>query len=306
MATSWSAEAAADKLTILSGYDALFMQGYIADKEGFFKAEGLDIDVKYTVSGKVAVDSVVAGAGVMGIGASLVAVTAATNAPIYIVAPLGRSPRNLKLVVRDGIAKVGDLKGKSIGLQFGTEGHRHALSVLTKYGMSDKDVTLKNIPAQALPAALAQGDIDALSVWPPHSTKALEAKAGSKVLDDGYGVLVGFGLAVMRKDFIESDPKTAGKLVSALLKANDFMVKNPDRTIQYFAEQGNISLDLAKQIYADLKPKYDMTLDKEFMHEMDASLAFLFDQGKIKEKVAAKDVVQPSVMKSVAPDRVKY
>jgi len=36
MVGSWASNVAADKLTILSGYDVLFMQGYIADKEGFF------------------------------------------------------------------------------------------------------------------------------------------------------------------------------------------------------------------------------------------------------------------------------
>ena len=79
---SWTTGATAqEKLTILSGYDIQFMHGYIADKEGLFKEEGLDVTVKYSVSGKVAVDGVVAGAGVLGISGSLVSVTAATQAP---------------------------------------------------------------------------------------------------------------------------------------------------------------------------------------------------------------------------------
>ena len=306
MAGSWASSAAAEKITILSGYDGKFMQGYIADKEGLFKAEGLDIDIKYTVSGKAAVDGVVAGAGVMGIGASLVAVTASTRAPMYIVAPLGRSPRDMKLVALKGISGAADLKGKRIGFQFGTSGHRHTLLILAKQGMSAKDVTLVNIPAQGLPAALSRGDIDALSVWPPHSTKALAATPGSTVLEDGYGVLIGMGLAVMRKDFLKSDPASAGKLLRALLKANDFMVKNPARTIQYFADQGKISLDLAKEIYADLQPNYDMSLDKELMNELNASLDFLYDQGKIKKKVRANEVVYDKLMRDTAPERVTF
>jgi NitT/TauT family transport system substrate-binding protein len=306
IAVSWASKAEAEKITILSGYDVLFMQGYIADKEGFFKDEGLDVDIKYTVSGKVAVDGVVSGAGVMGIGASLVAVTAATRAPINIIAPLGRSPRNMKLVALKGISGATDLKGKKIGFQFGTSGHRHTLAILAKHGMSAKDVTLMNIPAQGLPAALSRGDIDALSVWPPHSTKALAATPGSTALDDGYGVLVGMGLAVMRKDFIASDPASAGKLISALIKANDFMVKHPARTMQHFADQGKITLDLAKKIYADLKPNYDMSLDKEFMNEMQVSLDFLHDQGKIKKKVNATDVVYKKIMQAIAPERVTF
>ena len=302
----WATSVAAGKLTILSGYDILFMQGYVADKEGFFKDEGLDLDIKYTVSGKVAVDGVVADAGVMGISGNLVSVTAATRAPMYIIAPLGRSPRLMKLVALKGNSRATDLKGKKIGFQFGTEGHRHALTVFGNHGMSAKDFTLMNIPAQALPAALSRGDIDALSVWPPHSTKALAAASGSTILDDGYGVMVGMGLLVMRKDFVDSDPTNAAKLMRALLKANDWMMKNPAETMQHFADQGKITLDMAKTIYADIKPAYDMSLDKVFMNEMQSSLDFLYDQGKIKKRVNASEVVYDKLMRDVAPDRVTF
>tara|TARA_S200000501_G_scaffold299227_1_gene285925 strand:- start:4038 stop:5027 length:990 start_codon:yes stop_codon:yes gene_type:complete len=306
LAFSWPDPVEAKKITILSGYDGKFMQGYIADKEKFFEAEGLDIDVKYTVSGKAAVDGVVAGAGVMGIGASLVAVTAATRAPMFIVAPLGRSPRDMKLVALKGISKASDLKGKKIGFQFGTSGHRHTLSILSKYGMSAKDATLINIPAQGLPAALSRGDIDALSVWPPHSSKALAATPGSSVLEDGYGILLGMGLVVMRKDFLETDPSSAAKLLRALLNANTFMVKNPDRTIQHFADQGKIPLKLAKSIFADLQPNFNMSLDKELMNELNASLDFLFERGKIKNKVRANEVVFDKLMREVSPKQVTF
>jgi len=306
MVGSWAPNVAAGKLTILSGYDALFMQGWIADKEGFFKDEGLDLDIKYTISGKVAVDGVVAGAGVMGISASLVSVTAATRAPMYIVAPLGASERLMKFIALKGYSSGADLKGKKIGFQFGTAGQKHALLVLEKHGKGPKDVTLKNIPAQALPAALSNGDIDALSTWPPHSNKALEATPGSTILEDSYGVMTDYGVVVMRKDFVESDPATAGKLMRALLKATKFINENPARTIEYFAEQGNIKLDLAKTIFKDIEPKFDMSIDKLFLSETQKSIGFLHEQGKIKKAVEARSVIYDKVMRDVSPKHVTY
>ena len=307
IAASWAVNAAAQKkLTILSGYDILFMQGFVADKEGFFKEEGLDVTVKYTVSGKVAVDGVVAGAGVMGISASLVSVTAATRAPIYIIAPLGRSVHYMQMVALGGNSRAADLKGKRIGFQFGTEGHRFALTYLQKNGISAKEVTLMNIPAQALPAALSRKDIDALSVWPPHSTKALQATPGSKFLEDSKGVLIGFGVVVMRKDFVESDPEGARKLLRALLKADKFMNANPARTMEHFAAQGKVTMGMTKSIYKDLKPIYSMAIDKEFFNELKLSADFLADHGFTKERGDPSQFIYHQLMKSGAPELVTF
>ena len=307
LAASWAASATAQKkLTILSGYDILFMQGFVADKEGFFKDEGLDVTVKYTVSGKVAVDGVVAGAGVMGISASLVSVTAATRAPIYIIAPLGRSVHYMQMVALGDNSSAVDLKGKRIGFQFGTEGHRFALTYLRKNGIATKDVTLMNIPAQALPAALSRKDIDALSVWPPHSTKALQATKGSKLLEDSKGVLIGFGVVVMRKDFVDSDPDGAQRLLRALLKADEFMNKNPKRTMEHFAAQGKVTMGMTKSIYNDLKPIYSMAIDEEFVNELKLSADFLADHGYTKERGDPREFIYHKLMRDVAPKLVTF
>ncbi len=304
---TWGAGAVAqEKLTILSGYDLLFMHGYIADKEGMFKEEGLDVTVKYSVSGKVAVDGVVAGAGVLGISGSLVSVTAATRAPIYVVAPLARSEHLMEMVTLPGIETAADLKGKKIAFQFGTEGHRFVLLYLQQNGLSADDVTLMNIPAQALPPALSRGDVDAVAVWPPHSTKAMDATEGAKLLTTSQGVSAVYGVVIMRKDFVDSNPESAGKLLRALLRADTFIKENPERTLEYFAEQGKIDMETAMKINAGAKPDYGMALDKAFLDENQAGADFLADHGFTENRADAKDFVNGEPMRSVAPDLVTF
>lgn len=304
---SWATGATAqEKLTILSGYDIQFMHGYIADKEGMFKEEGLDVTVKYSVSGKVAVDGVVAGAGVLGISGSLVSVTAATQAPIYVVAPLARSEHLMEMVTLSGIDEAADLKGKRIAFQFGTEGHKFVLLYLQKNGLSVDDVTLMNIPAQALPPALSRGDVDVVAVWPPHSTKALEATAGAKVLTTSHGVSAVYGVVIMRKDFVESNPEGARKLLRGLLRADKFIKENPERTLEYFAEQGKIDMATARKINAGAKPEYGMALDKAFFDENQASADFLADHGFTPSRADANDFMHEQLMRDVAPELVTF
>lgn len=306
-AGSWTVGATAqEKLTILSGYDLMFMQGYIADKKGYFTEEGLDVTVKYSVSGKVAVDGVVADAGVMGISGALVSVTAAIQAPIYVVAPLGRSEHLMEMVTLAGINSASDLKGKRIAFQFGTEGHRFVLLYLQQNGLTADDVTLMNIPAQALPPALSRGDVDAVAVWPPHSTKAVEATSGAKVLTNSQGVSAAYGVVIMRKDFVESNPEGGRKLLRGLLRADTFIKANPERTLEYFAEQGTLDMATARKINASAKPQYGMALDKAFFDENQSSADFLADHGFTKSRADANDFIYEELMQSVSSDLVSF
>ena len=63
---------------------------------------------------------------------------------------------------------------------------------------------------------------------------------------------------------------------------------------------------MAKEIFADIKPSYDMSLDKVFMNEMKSSLDFLYDQEKIKKRVEPSAVVYDKLMRDVAPERVTF
>jgi NitT/TauT family transport system substrate-binding protein len=307
IAQSWVTNAQAqEKSTILCGYDVLMMQCYVADKQGFFHDEGLDVTVKYSVSGKVAIDGVVAGAGVMGIASSLVSVTAASSGPIYIVAPLGRSEYLVQMVSRAEISHPTDLRGKRIGFQFGTEGHRFALEYLKSNGLSSKDVTLVNIPVQALPAALSRGDVDAIAAWPPHTNKAIEATHGATILATSKGILSPYGVAVMRKDFVQANPEGARKLLRGLMLATKFIKENPSRTIEYFAKQGDIQVELAKGIFGDMKPEYSMAIDTPFFAESKRTSDFLFDNGFTKEHARPKDFIYEKLLRDIAPDLVHH
>ena len=113
------------------------------------------------------------------------------------------------------------------------------LLYLQKNGLSVDDVTLMNIPAQALPPALSRGDVDVVAVWPPHSTKALEATTRRQGPDDiPWRHRRCTAWVIMRKDFVESNPEGGRKLLRGLLRADKFIKENPERTLEYFAEQG--------------------------------------------------------------------
>jgi sulfonate transport system substrate-binding protein len=94
------------------------------------------------------------------------------------------------------ITSISQLKGKKIAYGSGSSGNYNLLTVLTKAGLTTKDVTLVNLqPAEAL-AAFSTGAVDAWDIWPPYVQQVV-AQDGARVLATGssYGSPYSFEVA---------------------------------------------------------------------------------------------------------------
>src|ERR1700691_1814815 len=79
------------------------------------------------------------------------------------------------------ITSIAQLKGQKIAYGSGSSGNYNLLTVLTKAGLTTKDVTLVNLqPAEAL-AAFTSGAVAAWDIWPPYVQQVV-AQDGAKVL----------------------------------------------------------------------------------------------------------------------------
>jgi len=94
------------------------------------------------------------------------------------------------------ITSIQQLKGKKIAYGSGSSANYNLLTVLTKAGLTTKDVTLVNLqPAEAL-AAFTSGSVDAWDIWPPYVQQVI-AQDGARVLATGgtYGSPYSFEVA---------------------------------------------------------------------------------------------------------------
>ncbi|MBE8158655.1 MAG: taurine ABC transporter substrate-binding protein [Betaproteobacteria bacterium] len=73
------------------------------------------------------------------------------------------------LVVRNGsgIVSPQDLKGKTIGVPFVSTTHFHMLFALEQFGITPKDVDIRNMQPNAIASAWEGGQIDGAFVWDP-------------------------------------------------------------------------------------------------------------------------------------------
>ena len=209
----------------------------IAVEKEMFKKAGIEVEFEW-FDYVASMDAYAAGqldAVTMTNGDTLV--TGATGAKSVMILINDYSNGNDMIVARPGIKSVKDLKGKKIGVEIGFVGHLLLLNALEKSGLSEKDVTLVNVPTNETPQVLASGDVDAIVAWQPNSGQALKLVAGSKrIYSSGdepgliYDVLAvsPSSLAARKEDWKKvlkvwyqavaflKDPKTRGEAVSIM------------------------------------------------------------------------------------------
>ncbi len=210
----------------------------IAERKGFFKAEGLDVTINDFSGGAKALQAL--------IGGSVDAVTGAYEHTIRMqdkgqsvvaVLELGRFPGIVIGVAKAKAATVksiADLKGLKLGVTApGSSTHLTALYLLAKSGLAGDDVAVIGVGGGASAvAALESGNVDAISHLDPVISK-LEADGAMTVLVDTrteagtravYGTTNPAATLYLKADFIKANPKTTQALTNALYRALQWLV----------------------------------------------------------------------------------
>jgi sulfonate transport system substrate-binding protein len=116
------------------------------------------------------------------------------------------------------ITSITQLKGKKIAYGSGSSANYNLLTVLTKAGLTTKDVSLVNLqPAEAL-AAFTSGSVDAWDIWPPYVQQVV-AQDHARVLATGSAYGSPYSFEVASKAAV-ADPQKAAA-ISVYLKTLD-------------------------------------------------------------------------------------
>jgi ABC-type nitrate/sulfonate/bicarbonate transport system substrate-binding protein len=210
----------------------VFSVALVAEDQGFFAAEGLDLKVIHCVNGKRCLKHMIDGEAQYATVADTPLVFAALEGRKFqILATIAGSARNNLFLARTdrGIRTASDLKGKRIGVVHGTTAHYFADNMLLFNGIAMSEVTLVPLDAADPGGALLRGEVDAAALYNPFGARA--QVAGGKLLvklqsPSTFNItanLVGLPRATGAK---ASD---AAKLLRALKKAVDFIEREPAR-----------------------------------------------------------------------------
>jgi NitT/TauT family transport system substrate-binding protein len=206
--------------------DVQYLPAALAQSRGFFREEGLDVELIVMRGGPSGVQAVVGGNVdfVMQFGSVFPAIW--SGADLKILAQMTNA-LFFSLIVRPEIKKLEDLKGKKIGVTIGAATFAAVRELLKLNGIDpDRGVEYVNIPGSgAKVAALEKGLIAATPIAPPGELKSVQA---------GYKRLVFFGDVLPEMSFtglaatsryIKENPKTVERIVRAVVRGT-YLARN--------------------------------------------------------------------------------
>jgi ABC-type nitrate/sulfonate/bicarbonate transport system substrate-binding protein len=295
----------------------LASQLVIAERKGFFREQGVDVQIKYFTAGSEIPPGMAAGSIVMASAGAPNAISlAASNFPMRVIAQMGDVAGAQGIVVRPqaGIRVPKDLEGKRMGIVKAGP----ALDLFGRfsraYGVDQSKITMANMLPPDLLTAFAKGDIDAYAVWEPYLTRG--EQVGGKVLHTGTQSYVPgaegpkriFSMACVVftvESFLKQNPNTTLAFLRGVRQAQQFMDSpaNAEAVLDLLSEPLNIPRGDLKKIMA--RNRYQLQIDTALLESMDAQTEFLHSVGFLRSAPKARTYVEPRFLREVDPALVK-
>jgi NitT/TauT family transport system substrate-binding protein len=222
----------------------------VATERGFFKREGLELELVFVRGASTAVQALLANQihFIFSIGPQMPAVWEG-NDIMLLAQQVGRP--TFSLVVTPDIQKIADLKGKKLGVTFGgsTAAGTKALLELNKIN-PDKDVEYISLPGnEPKIAALKQGIIAGALLAPPADYLAM--KSGMKrlvSLADVFKDTAFTGLAATSRT-IKENPQMVKRMVRAIVRAVIHTRDNSEDALLVSMKRLGLDRDAAQDAY---------------------------------------------------------
>lgn len=148
---------------------------YLAQDQGFFRARGVEVQLK-VMKGAEEIRAALAAGELDGQTTSLdtVLMQVDQGIPSLAVLALDRSDGGDGLIASSGIRSVAGLRGKTVAFQPATPSHFFLMYLLDRAAMTLKDVQVRTMDAGDAGAAFLAGRVDAAVTWEPWLSRAME------------------------------------------------------------------------------------------------------------------------------------
>ncbi len=281
----------------------------IAMAKGFFAQAGVEVEIVYYDNYDQSVSDLASRKldGNLTVYSDGIAQVAA-GIPVQLIWVLDNSNGTDVMVGSSAVTSLDALKGKRIGMSFGSFSQLFVMSELRERGFQDNDFTLLNVEPEDVPRALAAGEIDAGHTWDPFLSEVLAAGGTTLFTSaDAPGVIV--DTLFFQKSVIEERPQDVQAFLQAFVDAQEWWAENPDDGNQIVAQAQGIGVEdlLAFQMglrafsLEDNRQAFDPNNTSEISVYQSGQLAIdlFLEFGVIEEAPDLDEIINPSFLQAV-------
>jgi NitT/TauT family transport system substrate-binding protein len=215
----------------------------VAQEQGLFEQNGVDVELKWFDSYTDSINALSSGAidaNSQTLNDTLSAVSG--GARLRVVLTNDNSTGNDKIIAREGINSVAELKGKKVAVEEGTVDHYLLLLALEGANLAQDDIELVPMLTDAAAAAFVGGQVDAVGAFAPFTTTAL-ARPGSRAVASSAEFPGAIPDHLVVSDALVDDrPEDVQKLVDAWFDTIAWIRDNEDDALKIMAERAGVSV----------------------------------------------------------------
>lgn len=273
---------------VIFGVDTFTMASapaFIAEAKGFWKEEGLAVEIRPFLSGRLALDALVGGAVDTATVADFSTVLAAfQNQKVKIITTISTSEKHVNILARKdrGIFKPQDLANKKIAMSSGTSGEYVLNRFLEANNIIKSDVKIVSLNPPDMIAAIARGDVDAIITWQPHIYNAKNMLGNNAVLFSSKGLYNHPFNIVVLEESLNTQKEAQKKLLVGLKKAERFMRENRKESIEIVAKRLGMNAKDVEALWNDYS--FKINIDSSLVNSLENEGKWAKKAGIVKQE----------------------
>ena len=283
---------------------------FVAKEQGFFRAQGLEVDLQLHPTGKLALDALGRGDADFAItGDTPLVFSILAGRKLDILTTVYRPNGGISIIARkERVTSPDNLKGKRLGVTLVSSGQFFADSFLLVHGIAPAAVTLVNLPQDEMAAALLAGTIDAACLWQP-TLAQMQTSLGEQGVTFPNNGLYTFRLSLVATPGATAAQPGSRKLLAALKQAQRFIGTQPEQALEIMSRATGIPVALFQRFF--FPADYDLGLEQGLLLALDDQSRWAIKNGFVKaNKQADKlpnylDYLRTDDLTAVSPESVK-
>ena len=294
------------KITVGSVPAIVEVPTHVAWEMGYFKEQGLDVDLKINPDGKTSLQQLFDGkADIIHVMATPIVYSSFDREDFFVIGKIRHSKIHSAVARKDrGIEKPADLIGKKVAVTKGTSGEFFMDSYFLHNGIDPSRVNIVYMDGPTMVDAISKGDVDVMFCWAPFPLLAEKRLGENAVKMVSENIVPGSWLIVVKKGFAGQHPDILKRYLKGLVRGEQYIADNREKAAQIHSRVGNVDPEIVSELFQ--KMEWELSLDQALLSDLEDQARWLIRYGYTKKTQVPNylEVIDPAPLKEVKPTAV--